>query len=48
MDELPTDYRVLPEPVALEDTVALQETRPGPDPLGGRDPETDFLLRNAG
>lgn len=42
------DYRTLPEPVALTDTVALQETRPVPDPTGGRDTETELLLRHAG
>ena len=42
------DYRVLPEPIALEDTVVTQETRDAPDPTMGRDTETDFLLRHAG
>jgi hypothetical protein len=39
------DYRHLPEPVRLEDTVAEQEVRPVPDPDGGKDPEQIFLLR---
>lgn len=41
-------YRHLPDPVRLEDTVATKETSPVPDPDGGRDPERDFMLRNAG
>ena len=41
-------YRVLPEPVRLDETVIVVETQPVPDPTGGRDPDTDFLLRNAG
>jgi hypothetical protein len=28
--------------------VAVQETEPPPDPAMGRDPERDFMLRNAG
>lgn len=42
------DYRTLPEPVALADTVAMQDTRPVPDPTTGRDAELQFLLRHAG
>ena len=41
------DYRHLPEPVRLEDTVAEHETRPVPDPDGGKDPEQIFFLRYA-
>lgn len=41
----PPDYRHLPEPVRLEDTVAEQDTRPVPDPDGGLDPDQIFLLR---
>ena len=41
-------YSVLPEPVRLEDTIALVETVAAPDPNGGRDTETEFMLRNAG
>ena len=46
-DERPTkpDYTRLPEPVRLEDTVAEHETRPVPDPDGGKDPDQLFLLR---
>jgi hypothetical protein len=28
--------------------VATQEVEPAPDPQGGRDTETEFVLRNAG
>lgn len=38
----------LPAPVALEDTVESQDTEPPGDPTMGRDPERDFMLRNAG
>lgn len=41
------DYRHLPEPVDLEDTVATHETDPPPDPTGGRDTDRDFMLRYA-
>jgi hypothetical protein len=41
-------YTELPEPVRLEDTIASVETNAVPDPAGGRDTETDFMLRNAG
>ena len=44
----PERYRHLPPPVRLEDTVAVKETDPAPDPEGGRDPERDFMLRYAG
>lgn len=40
-------FSALPEPVALEDTVAEHDARPVADPQGGRDPERDFLLRHA-
>lgn len=40
-------YRKLPQPVRVEDTIASQEATPAPDPDGGRDPERDFMLRNA-
>jgi hypothetical protein len=42
------DYRHLPEPIRLEDTVAEVDARPVPDPEGGINPETVFVLRNAG
>lgn len=38
-------FRVLPEPVRLEDTVPLRETVPAPDPTMGRDTEKEFMLR---
>lgn len=40
-------YAVLPEPVRLEDTITSQPAADPPDPTGGRDTETDFLLRHA-
>lgn len=39
------DYRHLPEPVRLEDTVAEVDTRPVPDPDGGINPESLFAVR---
>jgi hypothetical protein len=43
-----TRFGRLPEHVALEDTIATQDPDPAPDPSMGRDPERDFILRNAG
>ena len=43
-----TDYRVLPEPIHLDETVTSQEASAAPDPTGGRDADTEWLLRNAG
>lgn len=42
------DFTRLPERVPPEDQVTTQDVDPGPDPKGGRDTETDFMLRNAG
>ena len=41
-------YRQLPDPVRLEDMVESVAADPAPDPNFGRDPDTEFLLRNAG
>jgi hypothetical protein len=41
----PVDFRHLPEPVRLEDTVTEVDVRPVPDPDGGIQPDTLFLLR---
>ncbi|MEP7192837.1 MAG: hypothetical protein ABI903_08215 [Actinomycetota bacterium] len=41
-------FRKLPERVRVEDMIATQETEPPPHPTMGRDPERDFMLRNAG
>jgi hypothetical protein len=41
-------FRTLPEPIRLEDMVAVQVVSPPADPTMGRDPERDFMLRNAG
>ena len=37
--------RELPNPIRLEDTIAEVDTRPVPDPDGGRNPNTDFVIR---
>lgn len=42
------DYSSLPERVRPEQMVTTQEVEPAPDPRGGRDTETEFMLRNAG
>lgn len=41
------DFRALPEPVAFDDLVEAVDTEAAPDPNGGRDTETEFMLRNA-
>ena len=43
-----TRFRKLPKRIRPEDMIASQETEPPPDPTMGRDPERDFMLRNAG
>jgi hypothetical protein len=43
----PERFRKLPERIRLEDTIATQKPDPPPDPTMGRDPDRDFLLRNA-
>jgi hypothetical protein len=45
--ELP-DFSTLPERVKPEDLRTTQDIDPGPDPRGGRDTDTEFMLRNAG
>lgn len=42
------DYSRLPDRVAPEDMVTTQVVEPPEDPQGGRDTETEFMLRNAG
>jgi hypothetical protein len=42
------DFSHLPERVRPEDLVTTQDVDPAPDPRGGRDTETEFMLRNAG
>lgn len=42
----PPDVRRLPEPIALEDTVAAQDVHPVPDPQGGRDANHEWMLRH--
>ena len=47
-DEDSARFRVLPEHVQLEDTIATQVTDPPPDPTMGRDADLAWLLRTAG
>ena len=44
----PGRFRQLPEPVRLEDTVAMHDTEPVPDPQAGINTETEFMLRYVG
>jgi hypothetical protein len=44
----PRDYTHLPDRVRPQDMTTTQEVAPAPDPQGGRDTETDFMLRYAG
>ena len=41
-------FRTLPRHIPLKDTIASQDPDPAPDPTMGRDPDRDFMLRNAG
>jgi hypothetical protein len=41
-------YRTLPRPVHIADTVEIYDVSPVPEPVMGLDPIRDFLLRNAG
>lgn len=45
--ELP-DFTKLPDRVPPEALVTTQPVEAPPDPQGGRDTETEFMLRNAG
>ena len=45
--ELP-DFTKLPARVPPEALVTTQPASDAPDPQGGRDTETEFVLRNAG
>lgn len=47
-DQEPGKYTRLPDAVRLEDTIAEVDTRPVPDPEGGINPETAFVIRYAG
>jgi hypothetical protein len=44
----PRDFTQLPDRVPPEQLRTTQDVDPGPDPRGGRDTETEFLLRYAG
>jgi len=44
----PPDYTHLPERVPPEQLRTVQDVDPAPDPNGGRDTETEFMLRYAG
>ncbi|RPF27790.1 heme biosynthesis protein HemY [Georgenia muralis] len=39
------DFREMPDPVRLEDTVTTQATSDAPDPTMGRDADTEWLLK---
>ncbi|HEX5405791.1 MAG TPA: hypothetical protein VFX16_26245 [Pseudonocardiaceae bacterium] len=41
----PQRFQHLPEPIDPKDMVTSVEVEPPPDPLGGRNTETDFMLR---
>lgn len=41
-------FRKLPKTIKIKDTIAQVDVRDAPDPDGGRDPDRDFLMRNAG
>ncbi|GCD20376.1 heme biosynthesis protein HemY [Cellulomonas algicola] len=41
-------WATLPEPVRIADTITSQASSDAPDPVMGRDTETEFMLRNAG
>lgn len=43
-----TRFKSLPDRVPPADRSATQRAHPVPDPEGGRDPDGDFMLRNAG
>ncbi len=45
---VPVDYTTLPERVDPADLGTAEPVEPAPDPRGGRDTETEFMLRNAG
>lgn len=40
------DFKHLPPPVKLEDTIATHNPDAPADPTFGRDPETEFVLRH--
>lgn len=40
-------YRVLPDHIPIEDMIPTKDPSPPPDPEMGRNPERDFMLRNA-
>ncbi len=42
------DFTHLPDRVDPADLVTTQQVEPPEDPRGGRDTETEFMLRNAG
>ena len=47
-DERSAKYSLLPDPVPADEWVEEQPADPPRDPDGGRDPETDWMLRNTG
>ncbi|WP_035781145.1 hypothetical protein [Arthrobacter sp. H14] len=46
--DLPEErYRTLPARIPIEDTIPTKDASPPPDPEMGRNPDRDFMLRNA-
>lgn len=43
-----TDFRTLPEPIRVEDTIAEKDVREAPDPDFGRDSNHEWMLRHIG
>lgn len=43
--EIPAKWRVLPPPITPEQMRTVQPNHDAPDPDGGRNPDTDFLIR---
>ncbi|NCT92563.1 heme biosynthesis protein HemY [Cellulomonas sp. APG4] len=48
VDRPDVDFRTLPEPVRLEDTIAEQAASDAPEPYVVRDTEWDYTLRHIG
>ena len=41
-------FTTLPRHIPLKDTISTKDPDAPPDPTMGRDPDLDFMLRNAG
>ncbi|MEP7035471.1 MAG: hypothetical protein ABI934_07780 [Actinomycetota bacterium] len=44
----PGRFKTLPKHIPLKDTISTKDPDAPPDPTMGRNPEVDFMLRNAG